>query len=644
VRGVPVYGEVTFCGILPGTDLTVAAHEGSVETRFALDSDADPSLARFSVADPDGARLTTGEKSIEVAGTHGRFRFSNMRTAPTRAADPAASSEPVSAVVMTAYGPETDFEIAYSTYLGASRFDAAYAVASDPEGGIYLAGNTESVDFPVQNAYDPSYNYGSFGDVFVARVSLDDSSLVYSTFIGGSAADILGGLAVDYAGNAYISGITGSSATFPLVNAYDPTYGGSGDVFVCKLSPTGDQLLYSTFLGGIREDHSWAIAVDSAGQAFVTGHTMSHDFPVVSALQAAYGGGDYDAFVTKFSASGSSLIYSTYLGGSVADQAFGIAVDRTGCAYARGWTASSDFPVQDALDGTFNGGERDVFVSKLAASGSSLQYSTYIGGSDSDYGVGIVVDNSGAVYIGGATRSEDFPLQNAIDSTLGGLQDLFVAKLTASGNGFVFNTLLGGSAEDFNALVAIDACRQAYVAGYTYSTDFPMVDPFDESLAGGADVTFTGLSADGASLLVSSFLGGSGFEFPNGIMVVGTEVFIAGLTNSADFPVAASYDSTLNGDYDVFLTGISGASTECGCSCPCHGDPQCDGVRCTVQDVVHTVNVAFRGADAVIDVGCPRERTDVNCDGYASVQDVVKVVNVAFRGADPATDFCDPCP
>ncbi|MEJ6950374.1 DUF7948 domain-containing protein [Natronospora cellulosivora (SeqCode)] len=316
----------------------------------------------------------------------------------------------------------------YSTYLGGSGQDYGYGIAVDDSGSAYVTGFTVSIDFPTTaGSFDTSYN-GSF-DAFVTKISPDGSSLEYSTYLGESNRDYGLGISVDNLGSAYITGFTYSTNFPTTAGAFDTTFNGSFDAFVTKLSPDGSSLDYSTYLVGIAPDQGWRIAVDKSGSAYVTGYTRSTDFPTTADAFDTSFNGDYDAFVSKISPSGSKLEYSTYLGGSNYDEGFGIAVDSSGSAYITGYTRSSDFPTTaEAFDNTING-DYDAFVSKISPSGSSLDYSTYLGGSESDQGSGIAVDNSGNAYVTGNTFSSNFPTTaGAFDTDYNDLGDVFVTK------------------------------------------------------------------------------------------------------------------------------------------------------------------------------------------------------------------------
>jgi len=314
--------------------------------------------------------------------------------------------------------------LVYSTYLGGSGEDYGSGIAVDAAGSAYVTGDTRSQNFPTANAYQGAF--GGVNDAFVTKLSAAGSALVYSTYLGGDGGDRGSGIAVDAAGNAYVTGRAGS-ADFPTANAYQGAFGG-GDAFVTKLNAAGSGLVYSTYLGGSGDDWGYGIAVDAAGSAYVTGQTNSTNFPTANAYQGALGGGE-DAFVTKLNAAGSALVYSTYLGGGADDWGNGIAVDAAGSAYVTGFTESQNFPTANAYQGAFGGGFYDAFVTKLNAAGPALVYSTYLGGSSDDGGNGIAVDAAGNAYVTGYTYSDNFPTKSPYQGAYGWL-DAFVVKTT----------------------------------------------------------------------------------------------------------------------------------------------------------------------------------------------------------------------
>ncbi len=380
--------------------------------------------------------------------------------------------------------------------------------------------------------------------------------LDYSTYLGGSSADEAYGIAVDISGAAFVAGYTGSS-DFPTLSPLDGTANGDYDAFVTKLSPSGASLEYSTYIGGSSADFAHTIAVDAFGAAYLAGHTVSSDLPTPNAFDSSYSG-EADSFVMKLSPSGASLAYGTYLGGSSADVCQGIAVDGSGAVYIAGWTSSTDFPTQNAYDGSWNGGV-DAYLTKLTPIGNGLLFSTYLGGSSDDYARALAVDSSSAAYIAGETASTDFPTHNAYDGSSNGLVDAFATKMSPSGNSLEYSTYLGGSSNNDRALaVAVDESGTIYLAGYTISTDFPTYNAYDESSNGSADVFVTKLSANGNQLEYSTYLGGVSADYCNAIAIdVSGAACITGLTLSTDFPIENAYDLSYNSHHDVFVTKLS---------------------------------------------------------------------------------------
>jgi hypothetical protein len=375
-------------------------------------------------------------------------------------------------------------ELEFSTYLGGAGTDAAWDVTMDDSGNIYLTGSTTAADFPLVNPFQ-SEKLG-YTDAFVAKLNGDGSMLLYSTYFGGSSEDAAVGLGVDDQGQMYLAGFT-YSTDFPLVNPYQSTTIDTMDAFVAKLTSQGDGLVYSTLLGGNKHESATAIAVNGDGEAYVTGHTCSHDFPTVDAIQSEYGGGDGlycgDAFVTKFTSLG-DVLFSTYVGGNGQDEAFDIALDGTDNAHIIGSTRSTNFPTINAFDTSFHE-KKDVFVTKLSSQGDQFIYSTYLGGDHHDYGRRITVDQYGNAYVTGMTKSSDFPLVNPLDTY--DFEEVFVTKFDVDGASLVYSTYLGGSGWDEGLGLAVDRSGQAYIAGSTFSADLPVVQPYDSVHSGYSD-------------------------------------------------------------------------------------------------------------------------------------------------------------
>ncbi|HEX8456816.1 MAG TPA: SBBP repeat-containing protein, partial [Pyrinomonadaceae bacterium] len=333
--------------------------------------------------------------------------------------------------------------ITYSTYLGGSAQgqalssdDTGLAVAADANGNFYVTGQTSTGSFPILNALQSTPS--DFSTAFLTKFNSFGAS-VYSTYLGGTVDSFAGtfvqnagrGVTVDAGGNVYVTGDT-TAANFPTANPRQATLNGFRDAFVTVYNPTGTAYLFSTYLGGGGSDVGRAVAVDTSSNILVAGDTNSSNFPVTNALQSASGGGQ-DAFVTKYSASGASYLFSTYLGGSSTDIVRGIAVDTSGNIYAAGDTLSANFPLANPLQTASSGGQ-DVFVSKLNSTGSAFIFSTYLGGNNNDVGTGIAANASGRAYVSGITSSINFPTANPRQALSGGATDAFVTAIDTAPN------------------------------------------------------------------------------------------------------------------------------------------------------------------------------------------------------------------
>ena len=470
--------------------------------------------------------------------------------------------------------------LSYSTYLGGSDMDYANAIAVDPSGNAYVTGYTASIDFPLVKPVQSSPGGGTCTDgvdtiacfdAFVTKLNPAGTALVYSTYLGGSNEDYATGIALDASGDAYVTGYT-NSTDFPVKNALQAENAGGYDAFVAELSADGASLIYSTYWGGSSDDIGTGVAVDSSGNAYISGYTASPEFPVTpGALQANYGGGDHDGFVVKFNSGGAELGYSTFLGGSADDYAYGVAVDSAGDAYVTGATNSANFPTLNAFQPNYAGGLcavapntfpcYDAFVAKLNPAGSALIYSTYLGGTGSDYGYAIALDGSSNAYMTGYTTSTNFPTTaGAFQQVFGGSYDTFVTKLDGAGSALVYSTYLGGPGTQVGYDVAVDSSGHAFVTGYNYGGGFPTVSPTQAKNAGFYDAFVSMLNASGSSLVFSTYLGGSLDEVGRGISLDPSgNAYVTGGTFSLDFPITSgSYQPTYGGGpYDAFVTKFS---------------------------------------------------------------------------------------
>ena len=387
----------------------------------------------------------------------------------------------------------------------------------------------------------------------------------YATYLGGTSDEVAYGIAVDNEGNIYLTGQT-SSTDFPTTtDAYQTSHaGGTYDIFLAKFNSSGT-LVYSTYLGGTSTDSGRDITVDSEGNVYLTGYTKSTDFPTTTDANQTSNTGSYDIFLAKFNSSG-NLVYSTYLGGTSGDYGYDIAVDSEGNVYLTGYTTSTDFPTTTDAYQTSNTGGYDIFITKFNSNGTLL-YSTYLGGTGTDYGSGIAVDNEGNVYITGQTTSTDFPVTTgALQTSNAGVDyDAFVSKLNANGTDLVYSTYLGGSADNSIETakdIAVDSDGNAYIIGYTNSSDFPITTTaYQTTNQGGfmGDVILSKLNSDGTDLIYSTFFGGDRNDLGNAITIDSEgNVYFAGYTNSASFPVTSgAYQSVISSSYmEIFLAKL----------------------------------------------------------------------------------------
>jgi beta-propeller repeat-containing protein len=453
-------------------------------------------------------------------------------------------------------------------FIGGDDDDEASGIALDSDGNAYIVGTTSSdpSTFPMTAGPDTTLNGGQ--DVFIAKVNAAGTALVYCGYIGGGDDDLGQGIAVDSAGNAYVTGSTSSTEEdFPVRQGPDLTFnGGLSDAFVAKVNADGTTLVYCGYIGGGGDDFGQGIAVDTLGHAYVTGSTSSTQatFPVADGPDLSFNGVS-DAFVAKVNTLGTALVYGGYIGGPADDHGTGIAVDTAGNAYVTGFTKSDqiDFPVTVGPDLTSNGGI-DAFVAKVDAAGTALVYCGYIGGSGTDEGTAIAVDSAGNAYVTGFTASTQatFPVVRGPDLTVnGGKEDAFVAKVNAAGTALVYCGYIGGAAGDEGAGIAVDSLGNASVTGFTNSTEatFPVLLGPDLTFGGKVDAFLARVNNAGTGLFNCSYIGGIGEDAGTGVAVDSAgNAYVTGRTAStqATFPVQQGPDLTSNGDFDAFVAKI----------------------------------------------------------------------------------------
>ncbi len=593
---IPTYGRVRYSGVYPGVDLVYYGNQRELEYDFVVAPGADPGQIRLSFAGAEKLEVEPGGDLVlhtpdgkvrqrkpclyqEVAGVRrevaGRYLLLPAGTA-------ASADNHVPEAATRESQPNVGFEVAqydagrplvidpvlsYSTFLGGTTLDKGEGIAVDRAGRAYMTGATNSVDFPATpGAFDPGYNAGS--EVFVSKLNTAGSTLLYSTYLGGSASEEGLEIAVDFTGRAYVTGFTGS-ADFPTTpGAFDQSLNGLNDAFVAKLNANGSALLYSTYLGGSVADEGRGIAVDRSGNAYLTGFTGSVDFPTTTGAFDTSLTGITDGFVARLNATGSALVYSTYLGGTdsslvgeLTEAGTSIALDGNEQAFVTGFTRSPDFPVTPGAFATsLNGSEQDAFVTKLNATGTALVYSTFLGGPFFDQGFGIAVDPLGHAYVTGWASAAFPTTPGAFDAVYnGGSNDAFVTKLNFAGTALVYSTYVGSSGSELGLAIAVDRLGRAHMTGWTDSENFPTTpNAVDPSFNGDhSDAYVTSLNANGSALLHSSFFGGNNNEEGLAIAVDHVRgIYVTGRTNSSDFPTTGNaFDTTFNGVTDPMIQG-----------------------------------------------------------------------------------------
>lgn len=575
--GVPVWGGVRYVELYPGVDLEMTSQEGRLVQRLVGSKRLSKSpMPRLRVEGAQIKRISQEENTLHLSTPLGPFSLllptSSMAwqveghsvedkqmtiNMPARLSLPQVAQKREQAAAGDA--------LLYGTYIGGTLQDEGKSITTDENGDLYVVGHIQSITFPVTlELYPLQHNI----DAYIVKFDATSGELDYVSIflpIGLDDEDFARDVVVDESGQAYITGLT-NSPDFPTTEgAFDTTHGGGFDAFVLKVAQDGT-LIYSTFLGSTGTDNGEGIAIDSAGNAYITGGTWSSDFPTTLDGYDTTHNGDRDIFLTKLNPAGSALEYSTFIGGSSQEQAESMILDDGNVAYLTGWTRSNDLPTTDgAYDATLDG-NFDAFVLKMALTSAAPEYLTYLGGEDEDRGFGIALDESGEAIVAGLTKSEAFPAtEGAYDTTYGGgtcsfarCADGFVAKLAPNGTRLSYVTYLGGSTSDQANDITMGLGGHVYVIGTTDSQDFPLTaDAYDTTLEeDGQDAFIAAFDASGTDLTYSSYFGGSDEDEGLGIARYGlSQVYLTGKTLSEDFPTSDNaYDNSIteNGDFDIF--------------------------------------------------------------------------------------------
>ena len=599
------FAKVQYSGVLQGIDLVYYGNQGQLEYDFVVSPGADARLINLKFPGARNLHVDRQTGDLVLRIEQEEIRFHKPVAYQNEAVDSAAgtahrdSKHFVAADYILDSNQHIRFALghydhsrtlvidptlSYSTYLGGASNDYATAITVDSTGSAYVTGYTNSTNFPVSaGAFQSTCSGGCSGttvDAFVSKLDPTGSFLVYSTYLGGTGNDYGNGIALDASGDAYIAGQTFSKDFPTTAGAFQTKCGSdscaSGYAFVTKLNSAGSGLVYSTYLGGTGKNQGNAVVLDASDNAYITGYTQSLTFPTTpGAFQATCKCNQTVAFVTKLNATGSGLIYSTYLGGTNGDVGYGIALDLSNNAYLTGYTQSFDFPTSPGAFQTSLGANRAAWVTRLNSTGTALIYSTYLGGTTSvttpceACGTAIAVDSLGNAYVCGLTAESNFPItpgafQTVFKSSSNG-HDAFITKLNPSGTALGFSTYVGGTGDDGATGIAVDSSGNVWFKGNTKSTDFPVTPGAFQTVNKGIfDAYVAELDPTGSQLLYSSYLGGSGTEYGGATKVLALDtqnppgVYITGYTNSTNFPVIAGSLQTSNaGQNDGFVSKFS---------------------------------------------------------------------------------------
>jgi hypothetical protein len=588
-RNVPTYSKIRYRSVYPGIDLVYYGNNQRLEYDFDLAPGADATQIQFDVKGSDALNVDSAGNLVLTKGSS-ELRFQ----APIVYQEHNGKRAPVAGAYVLRDGTHVGFEVGnhdvtqplvidpvlvYSSFLGGRNEDFSNGVAVDSTGDAYVVGITDSPDFPLASITSTQFR------MLLTKFDPTGSTLLFADYFGGtSGGDEAYAIALDSSGSVYVTGCA-TSSDFPVVNPYQSTLSGSQDAFLVKFSADGSSIVYSTYLGGSNLTYIGgsttqsgnSVSVDPAGEAVIAGVTMATDFPTVNAYQSSvstdqFGDWGEYGFVTKFAADGASLVYSTYLSGSTLDttppcvgcfpdsEILGVVTDASGNAYVTGYTTATDFPVTSgAFTTTYPGSYSDVgFVSKFTGSGA-LAYSTYLSGVVSGILDAIAVDASGSAYVTGSDSAGDnFPIvtTSICDPSISACNGAIIAKLDPTGSNLIYSTFLGTSNNMAGQAIQVDSSGDAFIVGSDVQYD--LTNPIEQFAGGGGNLVIAEIDPSASTLLMATFLGGQTWEAASGLALDSNgAIYVTGETQSLDFPVTQSaFQTMFGGQTDTFITKI----------------------------------------------------------------------------------------
>ena len=555
--GIPHYAKLKYKDVYRGIDMVYYGSGRNIEYDFVIRPGADSKQIQLAFSQP--VHLDHGDLIVAGLRQHkprvlqdGREIAGSYRITGSNRVELALAWYDHSRNLII--DPVLDF----STYIGGPGADEGAQTIVDSSGDIYLAGSTQSPASPTLNPFQQT-NIVNLAP-FVLKFTPQAKQVIYFVVLGNNGWDFADGLAVDATGSAVVAGQT-RSPTFPLKNAFESNYVSEYSTgFLTKLSSDGRTLVYSTYYGGSVEEFPEAVQLDSQGNAYTTGSTLSQDFPTVKALQTTSGGG-FDWYVGKISPSG-TLIFSTYLGGSGRDDSYGLALASDGSVFIVGGSTSTDFrlknPIQTEPGPRASAGFESPAMARISGDGQTLLYSTFIGGPIEGWPKSVVLDSTGDIYISGGVVGPGLTTVNAFQNSPTGPQSVFLMKLDPSGRQIIYCTYLDGTGGAVNGGVAVDSNNSAYIGGYAFSSDFPTLNSLQQFSGTGPYIFVTKFAPSGNQLVYSTFLGGSLVESSASITLdTSGNLYGTGYTISSDFPTKNAFQPTYGGGGDAVLFEIS---------------------------------------------------------------------------------------